>query len=392
MKPKTNIARRSVIRVALLAAALAGLQLAWAGPEDGTESTGVRESAGPASRPAAGGEESAGPASRPDLGRLVDALTGKDLGRNKHATCRTATTQGEYWLHIPTHYDPERRYPLVVALHGMKPYDTAYMTVQSWGKSADKYGYLVLAPVLSTSDSFDQFPLKKIGKEERADIAAVLACMDEVITDYSVDRSAVLLTSWSMGGYLAHYLATEHGNRFSAFAALQSNFASDVLAEDKAKRWAGKLPVFIFRGTADLPVFTKDTKDAVAWYTKLDFNVTVTEQKVSHERHPELAAEFFESVLAKQVRKIEISVTPPEPMPAPLAVNLWPAMSSRIGEVRTYIWDFGKLGGPSYQKSPNVLIRQPGAYPIRLTVVEKSGAKHTAETVLNIPAARVGPP
>lgn len=308
-------------------------------------------------------------------------------GRLTLRICRAAT-QAEYWLYTPAGYNSERRYPLVVSLHGMKPYDLPLPHIRIWRDLADKYGYLVIVPQLRTSDAFGQFPLRKMGAAEKADVANVLACMDEVMTDWEVDRSAVCLSSWSMGGYLAHYIACEYGNRFAAFAPLQSNFSADVLDVKKAKQWAGKLPLLVFYGAADFQVVIDESKAAIEWYRKLDFEVTVKKQEIGHGRHPELAAEFFELVLAKRTRQVEIVVTPPGSEPAPLAVNLWPALSSKIGEVKTYVWDFGRLGGPSYQKSPNVLIRQPGEYPIKLTVIDKAGKRYAAETKLKVPAAR----
>ena len=290
-----------------------------------------------------------------------------------------------YWLYVPVGYNAERRHPLVVTLHGMKPYDSARPHVQMWGKLADEHGYLVLAPELQTSDSFGQFPLKVMRSAEKRDVQCVMTIMDEVIKGWEVDRNSVLLTSWSMGGYLASYIAAEYGDRFTAFAPLQSNFCADSLDAAKARRFANRLPVFIFYGSVDLGAVTGEAREAVEWFRSLGYSVTTKEAGIGHERHPELAAQFFEHVLAGQYKDVEIVVTPPGPEPAPLAVNLWPSLSSRIGEVRTYIWDFGTLGGgPSYSKAPNVLIRLPGHYPVRLTVIDSAGRRHIAQATINV--------
>ncbi len=336
------------------------------------------------------GPPASGPDDRqpPGLG-LLKALfdpppaSAATAGRTLTRRCRS-TTQGEYYLYIPDNYNPERRYPLLIALHGMRPYDTAGSQIDMWRKQADKLGLLVAAPKLASADAFGQFPLRKLGPAELADVKNVLAVIDEVISDRPVDRSAVLLSCWSMGGYLSHYLVCEHGDRFAAFAALQANFNKNVLDETKARRQANRLPVFIFYGTTDFAAVTVECKASVQWYKKLGFAVTTKELAIGHERHPELAAEFFDAVLAKRPT-VEIEVTPPGRAQAPLAINLWPALSSRIGEVQSYIWDFGpRLGGACYQKSPNILIRQAGQYPVKLTVVDKAGGRHSAEAVLNV--------
>lgn len=308
-------------------------------------------------------------------------------GITTYRQCRT--TSRNYWLYKPLNYNNERRYPLVVSLHGMKPYDYSHAHVRMWGALADKHGLIVLAPELVTSDSFGQFPLRHLGASENHDVQHVLACMDEVMADLEVDRSSVLLSSWSMGGYLAHFILGEYGGRFAAFAPLQSNFSIHVLNPAHTRQWAGRVPLFIFYGTGDFPAVTNESRDAIEWYRRLGYTVATKKESIGHQRHPELAAEFFEAVLAKRQRNVEIVVTPPGTEPAPLAVNLWPALSSKIGEVRTYIWDFGRLSDvPSYQRSPNVLIRQPGEYPIRLTVIDRAGVRYTATTTLRVPATR----
>jgi poly(3-hydroxybutyrate) depolymerase len=308
-------------------------------------------------------------------------------GNTYYKTCRT--TNRNYWLYVPKPYDTTRRYPLVVTLHGMKPYDVSRHHVEMWGALADKHGFVILAPELTTSDTFGQFPLRTFGSAEQADVKHILACMEEVTTDWTLDRTAVMLSSWSMGGYLAHHIASEYGNLFLAFAPLQSNFSNTVCNAAKARLWMGHMSIMIFYGTVDLPVVTNESKASAEWWNHMGYNVKVTRADVGHERHPELAAEFFEAALADPRRKkLDIVVTPPNANPPPVALNLWPAMSSKIGEVQHYVWDFGKLGGPCLRQNPNVMIYQPGEYPIRLTVIDKSGQSYAAETVLKVPAVR----
>lgn len=304
-------------------------------------------------------------------------------GKILHRQCRSSDSW--YYLYVPENYDFERRYPMVLSLHGMKPYDKAQDHVKMWGKLADEHKFIICAPELRTSDSFGQFPLRHMGSAEVSDVNNVLGVMDEVIEDWEVDRDSVMLSSWSMGGYLAHYMMTEYGQRFAAFAPLQSNFSTDVLNAARARRFASTVPLFVFYGTVDFPGVTSESKESIEWYRRLGYRVQVKEAEVAHERHPELAAQFFEQVLAQQHKQIEIVVTPPGTEPAPLAVNLWPALSSKIGEVRSYEWSFERLG-TSYQKSPNVMIRQPGNYPVRLTVTDAKGRRYIAQTTLTVPA------
>ena len=217
-------------------------------------------------------------------------------GQIFYKTC--PATGRNYWVYLPEHYDKDRSYPLVVSLHGMKPYDVARYHVEMWNRFADQHLFIILAPELRSSDSLGQFPLRSFGAVELADVQHVLACMDEVVKDRNADPKAIMLSSWNMGGYLAHYIAAAEGDRFAAFAPLQSNFSGTVLDPAKARQWVSHMQIMVFYGTITLPVVTNESKAAVGWWTQVGYNVTVKTADVGNERHPELAAEFFEKVLA----------------------------------------------------------------------------------------------
>ncbi len=77
-------------------------------------------------------------------------------------------TQTGYWLYLPEDYvansgkhPNQRRWPVVVTLHGLKPYDNAGPQVRCWQQEADRYGLIVIAPGLRTCDSLTmQYPLR----------------------------------------------------------------------------------------------------------------------------------------------------------------------------------------------------------------------------------------
>ena len=121
----------------------------------------------------------------------------------------------------------------------------------------------------------------------------------------------------------------------------------------------------------------------------LDANVKAARAAMAAE--PPIAVQVPAATQRGVAVPIRIVVTPPTGSPPPIAINLWPELAEQDSPGATYLWDFGKLGGVSRFKSPNVLIRQPGQFHILLTVTTKDGRKGRAGVTITIPAAKAGP-
>jgi predicted esterase len=210
-------------------------------------------------------------------------------------------TRTGYWLYLPTGYVEHKgqradhqRWPLVVTFHGMKPWDSANPQIREWEQEADRYGFVVIAPELRTCDSFMQFPLRDptlpyVEKDERA----VLMMMDEVFRTTNTDPARVLATSWSSGGYIAHFMVNRHPERFSCIAVRQSNFSEDLLNESQVPKYRN-MRVGIFFGENDLPICREESIAAVEWYRHHHFSVQAKlVSGLGHERTPQTAAAFF---------------------------------------------------------------------------------------------------
>jgi len=218
------------------------------------------------------------------------------------------TTKRGYWLYLPKDYvaaDEDgrraRRWPLVVTFHGMKPFDNARPQAGEWQEEADRYGFVVVAPELRAFHMFGQFPLRTINAAFRSDELATLAVLDHVFQNTHADPSNVLSTSWSSGGYMAHYVLNQHPDRFTCLAVRQSNFSPAVLNPELTKR-SPYHPILIINTQNDFPICRRESKEAVQWYEshgyKNDFWVLIKDK--GHERTPDLAAYFFALVSGAQ--------------------------------------------------------------------------------------------
>lgn len=230
----------------------------------------------------------------------------RGLGELRHL--REPTTNRDYWLYLPKDYakQPEyarQRVPLVVTFHGMKPFDSARAQALEWEQEADRYGYIVVAPVLRTFRVLGQFPLRTVSGEFQSDVEATLAILNQVFQTTRADPRAVLATSWSSGGYMAHYMLNHYPERFSACAVRQSNFSASVLDPDLVRK-SRYTPILIINTQNDFGICKRESREAIEWYESHGYkNVFwIHIKNLGHERTPDLAADFFGRVAHVQPR------------------------------------------------------------------------------------------
>ena len=123
------------------------------------------------------------------------------------------------WLMLPKDYDPAKKYPLIVEVHG----GPASAVIGSWGvgfglspAAFSALGYFVLQPnprgSFGQGEAFTQANRKDFGY---GDLRDILAGVDTVLAKYSVDPNRVGLTGWSYGGFMTMFAVTQT-NRFKA--------------------------------------------------------------------------------------------------------------------------------------------------------------------------------
>jgi len=125
------------------------------------------------------------------------------------------------WLMYPTDYDPGKRYPMVVVVHG-GPAGVAHI---GWPEAffntydLSAHGYFVLYP--NPRGSFGQgekFTAANVKDFGYGDFQDILKGVDEVVKTLPVDNSRVGITGWSYGGYMTMWAVTQ-SNRFRAAVA-----------------------------------------------------------------------------------------------------------------------------------------------------------------------------
>ncbi|UWZ86576.1 S9 family peptidase [Occallatibacter riparius] len=126
------------------------------------------------------------------------------------------------WLLLPKDYDPNKRYPLIVEVHG----GPASAVQAAWGGrgglSATAFsalGYFVLEPnprgSFGQGEDFTKANRKDFGY---GDLQDILKGVDTVLAKYPVDPNRVGITGWSYGGFMTMFAVTQT-NRFKAAVA-----------------------------------------------------------------------------------------------------------------------------------------------------------------------------
>jgi predicted peptidase len=151
----------------------------------------------------------------------------------------TVNLSGQYLLFLPQDYgEGEKRYPLIMYLHGGSLRGNDIERVRSLGlpqliEKDRSFPFIVVSP---------QCPEGEIWTD--ADL--LIAILDDVVSQYAVDRERIYLTGHSMGGRGAWYLASKHPDRFAAIAPMSGG--------PTIAAWAGRLKemaVWAFHGAKD---------------------------------------------------------------------------------------------------------------------------------------------
>jgi dipeptidyl aminopeptidase/acylaminoacyl peptidase len=131
-----------------------------------------------------------------------------------------ATIEGV--LHKPADFDPKRKYPLLVKIHGgptgvsqprFLPNDYAYPVQTFLAKGA-----LVLEPNYRGSAGYGaKFRALNVRNLGVGDMWDVMSGVDSLIAKGSVDPTKLAAMGWSQGGYISAFLTT-HTDRFKAIS------------------------------------------------------------------------------------------------------------------------------------------------------------------------------
>lgn len=125
------------------------------------------------------------------------------------------------WLLYPSDFDPGKKYPMVVQVHG----GPSAMAHSSWpgshsfGVALSAAGYFVFMPnprgSFGQGEAFTRANVKDFGYGDFRDI---MTGVDQALKEAPIDEHRMGITGWSYGGYMTMWAVTQT-NRFAAAVA-----------------------------------------------------------------------------------------------------------------------------------------------------------------------------
>jgi len=159
----------------------------------------------------------------------------------------------EYLVYLPEDYAPDdgdKKWPLMLFLHGRGESDGPLSLVAKWGpprlvERGESLPYILVSPQCPREDSW-----REDGQQE-----LLVELLDHIAEAYRVDTNRVYLTGLSMGGYGSWRLAADHPQRFAAVVPI----CGGGNPEDADKLKA--LPIWVWHGDEDRAVpFTRSVE------------------------------------------------------------------------------------------------------------------------------------
>ena len=196
------------------------------------------------------------------VGLLTPVLSAQQPGRKESSPTQAriqkktyefkeAGKEMEYALFVPTAYDKAKKAPLVVALHGLGSNPQQIMRYRGLTDLAEKYGYVVTAPMGYNSGGWygARFGKRKTDPENLSELSEkdVMNVLELVRKDHTIDPDRIYLMGHSMGGGGTWHLGIKYPDLWAALAPLAPAVfrpASDV---EKARH----IPVILVQGDAD---------------------------------------------------------------------------------------------------------------------------------------------
>ena len=183
-----------------------------------------------------------------------------------------------YRLFMPDNYDGSRKYPLILFLHGggERGADNLLQLKNDQvlnciaGENRKKNPAILIAPQCPVNHRWANVDFWTPGAQNLTDpiveptdaMKAVIAVMDQLKEEFSVDANRIYATGLSMGGYATCDLAARRPNDIAAYVSLCGG------ADQKALKMIKGIPGWFFHGDQDKTNLTDRSRIAFRYLSE----------------------------------------------------------------------------------------------------------------------------
>jgi poly(3-hydroxybutyrate) depolymerase len=168
------------------------------------------------------------------------------LGAQPRRSVMVKGKKASYALYVPSSYDPEKSYPLILCLHGAGFTGESYL--ERWVPRLEDR-YILACPTISMGAWWTRF-----GED------LTLTILQSVSVEYHVDPDRIFLTGMSNGGIGAWIIGMHHADLFAGIAPMASGLDNVLFpfVENLAHT-----PVYVIHGAEDQVMPVQLSRDLV---------------------------------------------------------------------------------------------------------------------------------
>ena len=187
----------------------------------------------------------------------------------------------------PDDYDPNRRYPMIVLLHGFGAHmgDLAGLT-----PAIDSRGYVYVCPNAPLSVQlgpgmvgYAWTPPGGSGSPEQVRSAEEMLAtlLEEVMERYSVERGNIILGGFSQGGMMTYRIGLSDPDTFSGLLVLSARVSGPEILRARLPIERSQ-PIFISHGTEDSMISVDDAHKSLEFLEAEGYSPEYHEYRMGH--------------------------------------------------------------------------------------------------------------
>lgn len=179
----------------------------------------------------------------------------------------------DYAIYVPSDYDPQKAYPLIVFNHGSgESRNEAMSDTYEWslglsedlaylGPTVQGIGNEIRRNQNRFKDTIVVFPQRPTSTPTNAvNMSVVKAVLDQTLTDYNIDRNRLYMTGLSDGGRATWYLGARWHEEYGFAALMPIAGGCNACTTEDVDVLAG-IPTRAFHGTADASVNVSESRN-----------------------------------------------------------------------------------------------------------------------------------